>query len=116
MQSRCRWDKVGALEEIPGKICGLEPVMEGEMTRTRRWPIAIIAVSVLFMGAAVGAIFGERNIADEEQMLILRASRIVTALLEWLPEEKAPEDLVYDGIDGMLEVLDPHSNYLDPRT
>jgi carboxyl-terminal processing protease len=46
----------------------------------------------------------------------MRASRIVDGLLEWLPDETAPDDVIYDGIHGMLEVLDPHSNYLDPRS
>ncbi len=55
-------------------------------------------------------------IPKDEQELVLRASEIVTTLLEWLPEEHEPEDIVYDGIGGMLQVLDPHSSYLDPRS
>jgi carboxyl-terminal processing protease len=41
---------------------------------------------------------------------------VVVNLLEWLPEEEEPSDIVYDGIQGMLEILDPHSNFLDPRS
>ena len=73
-------------------------------------------MTVLLCSAAAGAIFGARSIPDDESEVVLRASRIVNQLLAWLPEEHHPEDLVYDGIGGMLDVLDPHSNYLDPRS
>jgi len=87
------------------------------MSKTTHRPFALIFVaSTLLIGAATGAIFGERSIPESEQALVLRASDIVTTLLEWLPEEHEPEDIVYDGIGGMLQVLDPHSNYLDPRS
>ena len=87
------------------------------MNNTKRRPFTLIfIVTTLVIGAATGAIFGERSVPDEEQELVLRASEIVTTLLQWLPEEHEPEDVVYDGIGGMLQVLDPHSNYLDPRS
>ena len=87
------------------------------MSKNTRRPYALVFVaSTLLIGAATGAIFGERSIPENEQELVLRASQIVTTLLEWLPEEHEPEDIVYDGIGGMLQVLDPHSNYLDPRS
>ena len=76
----------------------------------------VIAIVVLLSGATAGALFGERSVPEEETELVLRASRVVNILLEWLPEEQDPADIVYDGIAGMLEVLDPHSNYLDPRS
>ena len=83
--------------------------------KSRFTPI-IIALVVLISGATAGAIFGERSVPEEETELMLRASRVVNLLLEWLPDDHDPADIVYDGIGGMLEVLDPHSNYLDPRT
>ncbi len=87
------------------------------MSQKPRRPLALIFIaSTLMIGAATGAIFGERSIPESEQELVLRASQIVTTLLEWLPEEHEPEDIVYDGIGGMLQVLDPHSSYLDPRS
>jgi carboxyl-terminal processing protease len=76
----------------------------------------IFSAVVLICGAAAGALFGERSIPEDEQELVLRASEIVTTLLDWLPEEHDPADVVYDGIGGMLQVLDPHSSYLDPRS
>jgi carboxyl-terminal processing protease len=83
---------------------------------SRRYRILIAIVTALVCGATAGAIFGERSIPESETELVMRASEIVRNLLEWLPEERQPADIIYDGIDGMLEVLDPHSNYLDPRT
>ncbi len=83
--------------------------------RSRR-PILAFVVTVLILGSAAGVIFGERTVPADETELVLRASRIVDSLLEWLPDETEPADIVYDGIHGMLEVLDPHSNYLDPRS
>jgi carboxyl-terminal processing protease len=87
------------------------------MSQTTHRPFALIFVAcTLMIGAASGVIFGERSVPENEQELVLRASEIVTTLLEWLPEEHQPEDIVYDGIGGMLQVLDPHSSYLDPRS
>jgi carboxyl-terminal processing protease len=87
--------------------------MEREVSNSS---ITIITLVVLIVSAATGAIFGERTLEPEAESIVLRASRIVSNLLEWLPEETEPTDIVYDGIDGMLDVLDPHSNFLDPRT
>jgi len=81
-----------------------------------RWSLVVPVVAVLFSGAFAGMLFGERSIPEGEERLVLRASRIVGNLMEWLPEEVPPADIVYDGIGGMLETLDPHSSFLDPRT
>jgi carboxyl-terminal processing protease len=87
------------------------------MTQNKnRFTPIIIGLVVLLSGATAGALFGERSVPEEEAELMVRASRVVNLLLEWLPTEHDPADIVYDGISGMLEVLDPHSNYLDPRT
>jgi carboxyl-terminal processing protease len=83
---------------------------------TKRLNPIIVAIVVLISGATAGALFGERSMPEEETELMVRASRVVNLILEWLPTEADPADIVYDGISGMLEVLDPHSNYLDPRT
>jgi len=86
------------------------------MNQKKRINPIVIALVVLISGATAGALFGERSVPEDETQLMLRASRVVNLLLEWLPAETDPADIVYDGISGMLEVLDPHSNYLDPRT
>ena len=86
------------------------------MKPRKRRPAVVLTVTVLALGAAAGALFGERTIPEDEEAIVLRASEIVTTLLDWLPEEHDPADIVYDGIGGMLQVLDPHSSYLDPRS
>lgn len=78
--------------------------------------IPIVIAVVMIGGAGAGALFGERSIPEDETELLVRASKVVNLLVEWLPVEHDPSDIVYDGIGGMLEVLDPHSNFLDPRT
>jgi len=84
--------------------------------RRHQFKLLVGAMTVVACSAAAGAIFGARSITDDETDIVLRASRIVSQLQTWLPQERRPEDLVYDGIGGMLDVLDPHSNYLDPRS
>jgi len=87
------------------------------MTASKRtFHPTIIALVVLLTGATAGALFGERSVPEEQTQLMIRASRVVNLLVEWLPTEEDPADIVYDGIGGMLEVLDPHSNFLDPRS
>jgi len=81
-----------------------------------RWMSAVVGSAVLLCGATAGALWGERTIPEKERATVQRASRVVVNLLEWLPEEEEPSDIVYDGIQGMLEILDPHSNFLDPRS
>ena len=48
-------------------------------------PIIIFLV-VLLCGATAGALFGQRSIPEEETQLMVRASRVVNLLVEWLPE------------------------------
>ncbi|MGD9252710.1 MAG: S41 family peptidase [Holophagae bacterium] len=87
------------------------------MTDNRRTLSPLIfALVVLISGATAGAIFGERSVPEEQTELMVRSAKVVNLLLEWLPTEHEPSDIVYDGIGGMLEVLDPHSNFLDPNS
>jgi carboxyl-terminal processing protease len=85
------------------------------MTRSRRPSFAAVAtVLVLGLAVAAGALFGERTRAADEHAVVSHAAEIVSTMLEWLPDEEQASTLIYDGIDGMLEKLDPHSNFLDP--
>jgi len=75
----------------------------------------VAALAIVTLGALAGALFGQRTAASDEHDIVIRAGKIAGAVLDWLPEEEEPEDLIYDGIDGMLEKLDPHSNFLRPK-
>ncbi len=80
--------------------------------RTRS--IFLVVIGFLVSGALAGSLFGQRTHNADEQSIVMRSARIVSTMLEWLPDQEKPSTLVYDGIDGMLEKLDPHSNFLDP--
>jgi len=83
----------------------------------RRRPslFTMIVLAIVASGAVAGALFGQRTVPADEHDIVIRAGKIAGIVLDWLPEEEKPEDLVYDGIDGMLEKLDPHSNFLRPK-
>ncbi len=86
------------------------------MRRGTHWRLGVLAAVVLLTGAAAGALFGERTLGSDEQAVITRSARVASTMVEWLPGEVDPARLVYDGIDGMLNHLDPHSTFLDPST
>ncbi|NOZ93165.1 MAG: PDZ domain-containing protein [Acidobacteria bacterium] len=75
----------------------------------------VAALAIVASGVVAGALFGQRTTPASEHDVVLRAGKIAGAVLDWLPEKEAPEEVVYDGIDGMLEKLDPHSNFLRPK-
>ena len=85
------------------------------MSRFTRTAI-IVATAVLVTGVLVGSLFGERSLGSTEEEVVSRAARVVLTAMEWLPEERSNDELVYDGIDGMLETLDPHSSFLRPSS
>ncbi len=81
-----------------------------------RWlPVAVLTVLV---SALAGGLIGRRALADEDE--VTKEYRVFTAALATVEADYAqPVDstrLVYGAIDGMLKTLDPHSNFMDPRT
>jgi carboxyl-terminal processing protease len=85
------------------------------MSKTARWALIVITLT-LAMSVVAGSIFGERSLGSSEEEVVSRAARVVLTAIEWLPDERSSDELVYDGIDGMLETLDPHSNFLRPSS
>ncbi len=83
---------------------------------TRRFVPVLLVAGVLLAGAVVGTVLAGRDDSRDERQLLHRAARIATTLVEWLPDDRPADELVYDGIRGMLEQLDPHSTFLDPRS
>jgi carboxyl-terminal processing protease len=84
--------------------------------RTPRFLPALLTAVVV--GALAGGLFGSRALARQDrfaehyQLFNAALAEIDANYLEELPSDR----LVYSAIDGMLKTLDPHSNFMDPRT
>ena len=84
--------------------------------RTARF--AVLTSSVLVVSALAGGLVGRNTVVSQER-LPERYRSYTTALriIETNYVEKTPSDrVVYNSISGMLQTLDPHSSFLDPKT
>src|SRR5512134_154831 len=81
-------------------------------SRTLPWAVSAIVISAL-----VGGFFGRSALATQDR--VSERYKVFTAALaavETQYVEEVPSDrLVYGSIQGMLQTLDPHSSFLDPR-
>lgn len=84
------------------------------MAKQRVLPAVLFAVAV---SALVGGVLGRQAQATSDP--ITERYRTFTAALAAIEREyveEVPSDrLVYSAINGMLQTLDPHSSFLDPR-
>jgi carboxyl-terminal processing protease len=84
------------------------------MLQSRTLPLAVSAVVV---SALVGGFFGRSALATQDR--VSERYKVFTAALaavETQYVEEIPSDrVVYSAISGMLQTLDPHSSFLDPR-
>src|SRR6185436_7326476 len=84
--------------------------------RSYRWLSA--AAFVVVLGALVGGFVGRKPLAAQDQ--VQEQYRVFTSALSAVENTyigEAPSDrLVYSAISGMLQTLDPHSNFMDPRS
>ena len=76
------------------------------------------AVFVVVVSAFVGGYFGRSALATQDRALDrYRVFTDALAAIEQKYVEPVESDrVVYSAISGMLQTLDPHSNFLDPRT
>jgi carboxyl-terminal processing protease len=85
------------------------------MFKSRTLPAAVFAVVV---SALVGGFFGRSALATQDR--VSERYRVFTAALSSIErqyvEPVETERVVYSAINGMLQTLDPHSSFLDPRT
>jgi carboxyl-terminal processing protease len=76
------------------------------------------AVFAVVVGALVGGVFGHSALATQDR--VAERYKVFTSALAAVESqyvEKVESDrVVYSAIQGMLQTLDPHSNFLDPRT
>ena len=77
-----------------------------------------VAVALVIASALLGGLFGGRVLAGQDS-LSQHYEAFTTALAAietTYVGEVDSERLVYQAIGGMLQTLDPHSNFMDPRT
>jgi carboxyl-terminal processing protease len=84
------------------------------MRTPRFFPVAILAI---LLSALVGGFVGSSAQATQDQ--VSQQYRIFTAALAAIDREyveSLPSDrLIYDAVGGMLQTLDPHSSFFDPK-
>ena len=84
----------------------------------RRYRSAVAAVAAIAVSALIGGVFGRGALATEDR--VSEQYKLFTAALSAIeanyvgPVES--DRLVYSGITGMLQTLDPHSNFMDPKS
>jgi len=85
------------------------------MLRGKTLPVAVFVVVV---SALVGGLYGRSALATQDR--VSEHYRVFTAALTAIEsqyvEKPDSERLVYAAIGGMVQTLDPHSSFLDPRT
>jgi carboxyl-terminal processing protease len=85
------------------------------MTRGRFLSVAAVVVVV---GAVLGGLFGRSALVAQDQLS--DQYKVFTAALSAVEEnyvgEVQSDRLVYGAITGMLQTLDPHSSFMDPRS
>ncbi|MCX6542952.1 MAG: S41 family peptidase [Acidobacteria bacterium] len=84
--------------------------------RTTR--LVVLVFLVLVVSAVAGGWVGRSTVVSQERLPErYRAYTTAVRLIETTYVEKTPADrVVYSSIAGMLQTLDPHSTFLDPRT
>ena len=85
------------------------------MRRYRSFPAAVV---ILALSASLGAYFGRTALAAQDQ--VSEQYKIFTAGLKAVEDvyvgEADSERVIYGAITGMLQTLDPHSSFMDPRS
>ncbi len=75
-------------------------------------------ITVVVVSALVGGFFGRSALATQDRTA--EHYRVITVALAAIEEgyvaEVDSERLVYGAVTGMLQTLDPHSSFMDPRT
>jgi carboxyl-terminal processing protease len=85
----------------------------------RRVGSVTLATGAVVLSALVGGVFGGRLLATQNEGIPKHYEAFASALTaveENYVGEVDTERLVYQAIGGMLQTLDPHSNFMDPRS
>jgi carboxyl-terminal processing protease len=85
------------------------------MRRYRSLPAALV---ILALSASAGAYFGRTALAAQDQ--VSEQYKIFTAGLKAVEDvyvgDVESERVIYSAITGMLQTLDPHSSFMDPKS
>src|SRR5215467_15226238 len=78
----------------------------------------MVATLAILLSALAGGVFGSSAQAPQDQ--VSQQYRVFTAALSAIDREYVetlPSDrLIYDAVGGMLQTLDPHSSFFDPKS
>src|SRR6185436_6770172 len=78
----------------------------------------VAALAFILVSALVGGVYGKSSVtaADAVSNHYRTFTAALTAIQTQYVEPVESDRMVYGGINGMLQTLDPHSNFMDPRT
>src|SRR5688572_30488890 len=84
----------------------------------RKYRFLSVAVFAVVISALVGGFYGKSALATEDR--VAEQYKVFTAALAAVEsgyvETVESDRLVYSAINGMLQTLDPHSSFMDPKT
>ncbi len=85
------------------------------MTAVRR---GLLAAVVIGAGALAGGVAGQAARTDfgRSDKFVASYTALLRLVMDNAPQTPDPADLVYSSLDGLLALLDPHTNFLRPDT
>src|SRR5688500_1017555 len=78
----------------------------------------VAAVAAIVVSALIGGVFGKSALATSDSVPdhYKTFTAALTAIQAQYAEPVESDRMVYGAINGMLQTLDPHSSFMDPRT
>jgi carboxyl-terminal processing protease len=75
-----------------------------------------LAAAVIVAGAIAGSVAGQATRAEfsKSDRFMTQYTELLRLVMDNAPQKVSPDNLVYSSIDGMLSLLDPHTNFLRP--
>lgn len=78
----------------------------------------LLAIGVVALGALAGGLAGEtiQSESGGADGFLRRYTQILRIVTDNAPLKAKPADVVYGSVEGMLSLLDPHTNFLRPES